>query len=209
MATGLEYISNLISRSDMRQKLYERRYEVNSEGQHYEYRDTLKELYIRILKFQAKSICYYSRSEALRLGRDVVKWDSWDSMLQDITGQEVTFTKIYDIWKDFVAGEEYDKLSKRHTENIDIMKMISDNIAGFQQAIALAQNDDNRTKLIKWLSSADPSINYNSARVKHQHETSDWLVKDSHDFKNWETSSNSFLWLNGKGITPFQLAVFS
>jgi hypothetical protein len=202
LATGLNYIGNLIVRSDMRQKLYERRYDTNNEDQLHEYRDTLKELYIRILKFQAKSVCYYSRNDASRLGRDVVKWDNWDSLLEDITVQEIAFTQVYDIWKDLIAREEYDKLSRRHTESLDIMKLISDNIVSFRLAVASAQSDENRTKLIKWLSSAEPSINYNSARDKHQSETGDWLIKDSRDFKNWETSSNSFLWVNGKGITP-------
>jgi hypothetical protein len=203
LATGLNYIGNLIVRSDMRQRLYERRYDANNEDQQHEYRDTLKELYIRILKFQAKIVCYYSKNDASRLGRDVVKWDNWDSLLEDITVQEVAFTQVYDIWKDLIAGEEYDKLTSRHTESMDIMKLISDNIVAFQQAIASAQSDQNRTELTKWLSSADPSINYISARDKHQPETGDWLVKDSPEFEDWETSSNSFLWVNGKGITPF------
>jgi hypothetical protein len=202
LATGLSYIGNLIVWSDMRQKLYQRRYDADSGDQLQGYRDTLKELYIRILKFQAKSVGYYSKNDASRLGRDVVKWDNWDSLLEDITVQEVAFTQVYDIWKDLIAREEYDKLSRRHTESMDIMKLISDNIVAFQQAVASAQSDENRTKLIKWLSSAEPSINYNSARDKHQSETGDWLIKDSRDFKNWETSSNSFLWVNGKGITP-------
>jgi hypothetical protein len=186
----------------MRQKLYQRRYDADSGDQLQGYRDTLKELYIRILKFQAKSVCYYSKNEASRLGRDIVKWDSWDSMLQDITEQEGAFTQVYDIWKDLIAREEYDKLSKRHIESMDIMKVISKHIVGFQQAVASAESDEKRRKLIEWLSSADPSINYISARDKHQPKTGDWLVKDSHDFKNWETSPNSFLWVNGKGMTP-------
>lgn len=57
----------------MRQKLYERQYEVNSSDEQHEYRDILKELYIRILKFEAKSVCYYSKNEASQLSRDVVK----------------------------------------------------------------------------------------------------------------------------------------
>jgi hypothetical protein len=189
----------------MRQKLYERQYSANSGDEQHEYRDTLKELYIRILKFEAKSVCYYSKNEVSQLGRDIAKLDTWDSMLQDITVQDGAFVQLYEIWKDLIAGEEYEKLSTRHAESIDVMKLISENIVGFQQAIASAQNDGNRTELIKWLSSADPSINYISARDKHQPETGDWLVKESHDFKNWETSSNSFLWVNGKGNEPFLL----
>lgn len=209
LTTSLDEIGNLIVRSDMRQKLYERRYDANSGDQLHEYRDTLKELYIRILKFQAKSVCYHSKNATTQLGRDIVRWDDWDSMLQAITIQEAAFVKVYDIWKDLTAQEEYNKLSRRHTESMDIMKLISDNIVGFKQAVASTQSDKDRAQLIKWLSTADPSMNYINAREKHQPETGDWLVKECHDFKNWETSPNSFLWVNGKGITPLQFPIFS
>ncbi|KAN0115502.1 hypothetical protein V8E51_005046 [Hyaloscypha variabilis] len=199
LAIGLGYISNLIVRSDMRQRLYERQYETSSSSDELnEYRDTLKELYIRILKFEAKCVVYYSKNQASRLGRDIVKWDSWDSLLQDITVQEGDFVKVYDIWKDLLAQDEFKKLSVRHTESIDAMKMISENIVGFQQAVVSAQDDTHREALIKWLSTLDPSINYNSAREKHQPETGKWLTEESADFKNWESAPNSFIWLNGK-----------
>jgi hypothetical protein len=193
----------------MRQKLYERQYETNSSDKLHEYRDTLKELYSRILKFEAKIVCYYSKNEASRLGRDVVKWDKWDSMLQDVTVQEGAFLQVYDIWKDLIAREEYDKLSSRHSESMEIMTLISENIVGFRQAVASAQSDENRAKLIAWLSSANPSINYISAREKHQPKTGDWLVKESPGFENWKTSPNSFLWVNGKGMTPLQFDISS
>jgi hypothetical protein len=61
----------------------------------------------------------------------------------------------------------------------------------------------NRTKLVEWLSTADPSINYNNAREKHEPETGDWLIKDSKNSKGWVNAPNSFLWVNGKGEAPF------
>jgi N-terminal domain of NWD NACHT-NTPase len=190
----------------MRQRLYERQYKVaNSSEELHEYRDTLKELYVRILKFEAKCVSYYSKTEASRLGRDVAKWDKWDSLLQDITNQESAFVQVYEIWKDLIAREEYEKLSNRHTESMDVMKLISENIVGFQKAVASAQKEKNRRELIRWLSAADPSIHYISAREKHEPETGDWLIKESTDFKNWENSPNSILWVNGKGKTPFFL----
>lgn len=188
-------------RSDMRQRLHERRNQAsNSKLELQEYRDTLKELYIRILKFEAKSVVYYSKPHASRLGRDVAKWDAWDSILQEIMGQEGDFVKVFDILKDHIAQDEYEKHSSRHTESMDALKLISDNIVGFQQAIASAQSDQRRADLIDWLSTIDPSINYNSAREKYQPETCNCLTQDSMDFKYWENAPNSFLWLNGKGV---------
>jgi len=205
LAIGLNYIGNLIVRSDLRQKLYERRYETpNSSEELHEYRDTLKELYLRILKFEAKCVVYHSKHEASRLGRDIAKWDSWASLLQDIMVQEGNFVKVYDIWKDILAQDESEKLSVLYTESIDAMKMVSENIAGFQQAVASAQDDKHRVALITWLSNIDPSVKYNSAREKHQPDTGKWLTEESDDFKNWESAPNSFIWLNGKGETlPF------
>lgn len=188
----------------MRQNLYERQYKTgNSSEELHEYRDILKELYIRILKFEAKCVCYYSKNAANRLGRDVAKWDMWDSLLQDIMVQEGEFVKAYEIKEDLIAQDEYEKLSSRHVESMDILKLISENIVGFKQAVASAQSEKNRTKLVEWLSTADPSINYNSAREKHEPETGDWLIKDSTDFKGWFNAPNSFLWVNGKGEAPF------
>ncbi len=190
----------------MRQRLYERQYKaVDSSEELHEYRDTLKELYVRILKFEAKCVCYYSKNQMSRLSRDVAKWDLWDSMLQDVVVQEGDFVKLYEIWKDLIARDEYEKLSSRHDQTMDVMKLISDNIVAFKQAVSSAQSDGNRAKLIQWLSAADPSINYISAREKHEAETGDWLIKESTDFKNWKNAPNSFLWVNGKGETHFVL----
>lgn len=99
LAQGLEYISGLIVQSSMREDLYSRRYESKSGGRdrkdflpsHVGYRDTLKELYTRILKFQAASINYYSKNVASRGIRDMVKWDNWDSLLADVKTQEIAF----------------------------------------------------------------------------------------------------------------------
>lgn len=130
-------------------------------------------------------------------------------MLQDIIVQKDAFVEVYEIWKDLIAGEEYKKLSGRHTEIMDAMKQISENIVGFQQAVASAKSNSNRGELINWLSSADPSSNYIRARDKHQPETGNWLIKESIDFKNWENAPNSFLWLNGKGKNSLQFHYFA
>jgi hypothetical protein len=132
----------------MRQKLYERQYKTdNSSEELHEYRDTLKELYIRILKFEAKCACYYPKNAVNRLGRNVAKWDMWDSLLQDISVQEGEFVKVYEIKEDLIAQDEYEKLSSRHVESMDILRLISENIAGFKQAVASAQSEKKSDKI--------------------------------------------------------------
>ena len=65
----------------------------------------------------------------------------WDSLLQEITAQEGEFVKVYEIKEDLIAQDEYEKLSSRHVESMDILKLISENIIGFEQAVASAQSE--------------------------------------------------------------------
>ncbi len=56
--------------------------------------------------------------------------------------------------------------------------------------------DRHQGKIFRWLSSPDPSSNHNSAREKQQPTTGAWFL-DSTQFAEWNTTSNSFLWLHG------------
>lgn len=193
----------------MRENLYSRLYESSSSDQdgkaflpsHIVYRDALKELYTRILKFQATSVCYYSRNGAFRVGLDMVRWDSWESLLANIKTQEEEFRKINEIWKDVRYGEECYALEKRHQESMKSLNSIGIDVSGLRKAIEEAGRDSRRQELLDWLSSIDPSTNYNSARKKHESKTGDWFVEHNDCFKHWEDNSNSLLWLHGKGTT--------
>jgi ankyrin repeat domain-containing protein 50 len=207
LAIGLEYISGLIVQSSIRESLYRRRYESNSSNNdhddllpsHIAYRDTLKELYTRILKYQATVVCYYSKNTATRVISDMVKHDDWDSLLDYIKTQEEEFCKINELWKDNKYEEECTALDKRHQESMKSLVSIGTDVSGLRKAIEDAQRDKQRTALLTWLSSIDPSENYNSAREKHEAETGSWLVDDNENFKCWEFGPNSLLWLHGKG----------
>jgi len=72
-------------------------------------------------------------------------------------------------------------------------------LSGLRKAIEDAEEDKDRQKLVTWLSSIDPSTYYNSARAKHEPTTGDWLIVNNKEFRAWENSPDSFLWLNGKG----------
>lgn len=199
---GLTYITELIARSSMRQSLYARQCESNSNNGQLLFRDTLKRLYIRILEFQAKSICYYSGNGAFRLGLDMVKWNDWDYMLDEIRSQEKIFCEVYGIWKDDIYLQEFDKLVDRHSEQMNVMNLISDNISDFLQVREKANDDDRRTMMVNWLSDADPSTYYGAALKKHQTETCERLIKGGNEeFEAWKVVPNSFLWINGKGLS--------
>ncbi len=209
MAKGLEYISSLIAQSSIREELYRRRYESSGSDQdgkkflpsHVEYKDSLRELYARILIFLATSICYYSKNGAFRIGLDMVKWNNWELLLTDIQEQEWGFCKIYNLWKDTRYEEECNALNDRHQESMKSLTSICGEVSGLRKAVEDAQRDSQRKELLSWLSSVDPSENYNSARDKHEAETGDWFVERNERFKHWQHAPNSLLWLHGKGIT--------
>jgi hypothetical protein len=66
------------------------------------------------------------------------------------------------------------------------------------KTIATRMDKAERERLLNWLSSTDPSLNYNSARQKHESCTGDWLIHDDR-FQSWFNNGYSFLWLHGKG----------
>ncbi|KAE8454432.1 hypothetical protein EG329_000054 [Mollisiaceae sp. DMI_Dod_QoI] len=201
----LDYISDLIVRSKMRQDLYERYQSKggNSNGKSLSssdmpYRDTLKKLYIQILKFQATSICYLSKNGAFRLGLDVVKWNDWDSALGDVQTRENAFLQIQDIWKDVKYQEDCETIFRLHQEKMNVLSSMSGDMSGLRHAIEKAQEDTKRTELLKWLSSVDPSKSYNVGLTKVRFGTGNWLLDENLNFEHWKTLPNSFMWLNGK-----------
>jgi hypothetical protein len=60
-------------------------------------------------------------------------------------------------------------------------------------------NKKERDELFSWFCDIDPSSIYNTARERHESGTNEWLVKESEEFKTWERSDRSLLWLHGKG----------
>ncbi|CZR56422.1 uncharacterized protein PAC_06310 [Phialocephala subalpina] len=198
MVKVMEDISNLIVRCSMREDLYTRRLESTNSFDWKGYRDTLQELYTRILKFQAKSICYLTENGFFRKGRDLIKWDDWDSMHETVMKQEDIFQAVYEIWKDGIYLRESEALVERHKEIMDVNNNISSNVSGLKKAIEDIQRDTERRSLLDFLTTTDPSKNLNAALDKPKAQTGIWLVKDSEDFKNWKDGENSLIWLNGK-----------
>ena len=195
----------------MREALYHRRYESTDHGEskreftasHSSYRDALRALYVEILNFQATCLCFLSKNTFKRATADMVKWNDWDTMLDEIKEQERRLKSIEEQWRDMKYEEECKLFSDQHEQRMAGLNAIEDEVSRVRCAIEEARNDNAREKLLDWLSSSvDASENYNSARESHALSTGDWLVEKSSDFKNWETAPNSLLWLHGKGTIP-------
>lgn len=191
----------------MREDLYSRRYESKTDKQevsltsHTIYKDALEKLYRQILRFQATSYCYYANNAAFRVGLDIIKWNDWDVLLEEITKQESAFGAVNNLWRDMEYNEECLAAEKRQQEALRSWEAIGTDISGLREAIENAQRDKERTELLNWLCRVDPSEMYNTASDKCESGTGVWLVKDSEQFKIWKRTPKSLLWLHGTG-TP-------
>ncbi len=204
LASGLKYVASLIAQSRMWEDLYTRRYESKTvsleprQGSHAEYKGALTALYRSILKYQVTSYCYYARTSAFRLGLDMVKWDDWGALLDEIREEERLFTAVTTVWRDMKYDEECEAMERRHRESIGRWEAVGVDVQGLRKAVEDAQADDKREAILSWLSDVDPSVLYNLARKKHEAGTCEWLLNET-EFKTWQESPSSLLWLYGKG----------
>jgi hypothetical protein len=207
MAAGLKMISNLIVQSSMREDLYAHRYE-SGKGNidqktflktRVQYRKKLQELYSLILNFQAECVCYYYSGPPSRLLSDLVKWNDWDTAIKEIEDQNTAFIEAYNLMKSAMAQEDYDALYANHVEANKITQSIGNDVSDLKKAIELAQKDESRKELLKWLSEIKPSENYNRLIENRGITSANWFLEDEITLR-WEKKSDSLLWLNGKGI---------
>jgi hypothetical protein len=207
---ALEDLASILSLCKMREGLYCRLYEKHDEKRNngekssipaspVQYRESLKNLYIATLKFQATCVCFLSKDTGSRIALDTVVWTKWDDLLNEIKNKETKFGELVLQWKDDRYEDECDAKRERHAENLAKLGAIEEEVGRVREAIEKNRMDGQRESLLHWLSSVDPSINYNSARKKHQSSTGDWLILRNEEFRNWMQTENYLLWLNGKG----------
>jgi hypothetical protein len=130
---------------------------------------------------------------------ELLKWNDWNSMLAEIHGQEAVLRLTEDHWRDMKYDEECNLLKDRHEKYMERLNLMEDDKRQLRMLIHDQQTSSERRDFLSWLSSVDPSTNYNSAREKHTLSTSQWLVDGNVDFKHWVDAPNSHLWLSGKG----------
>lgn len=210
LAKGLEYISGVVAQSRMWEELYVRRYESDSSSKpwssvapfalesHIEYKSALAMLYVEVLRFQITSYCYYSRSLASRLTLDIIKWNDWTQLLEDVREKERVFNAISETWRDKIFDEECAAAERRHKEALVCWKAVGTELTELRRAVVDAQKESTRATLLDWLCDIDVSEMYNSGRDKHGTGTGAWLIEEHEDFRFWENKPASFLWLHGK-----------
>lgn len=191
----------------MREELYVECYESGSDSRerfrqsHNQYKTALEKLYRQILRFQATVYCYYANTTALRFAEDSVKWNSWEQLVNELLDQENYFASIEEKWRDMQRYEEHLAVERLHQATIN---SLSAQLSVSQKALENATRNE-YADLLRWLCDIDHSSLYTTARDRHETGTNEWLVKDSKEFKAWETEQKSLLWLHGKGMLQLLL----
>ncbi|KAM0522461.1 hypothetical protein ACHAPE_002051 [Trichoderma viride] len=210
LAKGLDYISTLIVRGQLREGLYSRRYalEKMTDGcqspslDHLAYKRALEAQYRNILRFQAETYCHLAKNAAHRFGLDAVKWNDWEAMIDDVRSQEDALAALDNLWHDAQYSQDSLAVKKQHQESLAAWLTISEDVSSLRKAIAEAEKDRDRADLLLWLCQVDPSQMYNAARDKHEVGTSEWLMENQ-ELLAWEKEDKSLLWIHagsGKSI---------
>ena len=129
----------------------------------------------------------------------MIKRNPWDKMLDDIKEKEAELKSLEELWRDTRYHKQCNLQNQQYELRIQSLRTIEKEMSRVAELIRQARDDHERKALLEWLVTADPSTNYNSARQRHKATTGDWLVEKSIDFKTWKDTSNSLLWLHGKG----------
>lgn len=130
----------------MNEQLYKKRFENPDESifsqsrseAHHGYKEGLEQLYTRILKFQAQSVCHYSRHQLVGFSRSLFKMDDWDSLISDIQAQEAVCGKYEAI---FISMRYEENLVTRNDGHMQRSLSLLSKLDGFQSDVKEIRNE--------------------------------------------------------------------
>lgn len=199
---ALSHVTGLLSQCKMREELYKRRYERETNYddpthlslEHETYKDSLRDLYIKILSFLATCSVYLSHNTAMRTARSMIAWDGWADLNAEILAQEQALLAIEALFDAFRVQEEWEMQQDWNKRKLAEEQALVEEIT----RITRMMQDEKDIKLFTWLSSVNIDAKYNTERKRHQKGTGTWLVEGP-VFEDWKTTANSVMWLHGKG----------
>jgi hypothetical protein len=103
---------------------------------------------------------------------------------------------IFDIQMPLIYGEGKEKARKRLQKEIKESSGDAVAILVSNTPITNPARDKTLSKIRQWLSSPNPSVNYEKALKLRQHDTGLWFL-DGERYANWKIDAASYLWLHG------------
>jgi hypothetical protein len=181
--------------------------EPHSQGPRRELEKVITQLYVKLLLYQMKSVCYYHRRRYVTLMRDLIKWENWDGELSDIQAAEEAVQKDSTQYNTSTIRDRLSAIAKTaesQNAKLDSIDSAIREQTRQQERLHRTSADD---KCIKDLRSTDPQDD--KERIQ---ETKGGLLRDSYrwildnaDYQQWRSSpQNQLLWIKadpGKGKT--------
>lgn len=202
---GLESIAKLIRRFSEVENFYLRK------TQHrlcQDLEEALSTLYFHILEFEARSVCQFDRNTASQTGRNIIKADGWQDILNAIENAETTcniLTRIIDTETQHKWSDQIEALISEQTSKVDkILKLSEQSSVQSRQQFArndtfkddstIFDQDSNETTCLALLRTTDYEFdkNKNPTRLAG---TCEWFLKHPIYQKWHENNSVGWLWV--------------
>ncbi|MCJ1462428.1 Ankyrin-2 [Pseudocyphellaria aurata] len=205
VAWGKDFVGDALKSSPLcgiYEGVYHRQYEINRDGpsdkvQSLASKKALRELYLSILRFQAQSVCQFSRGLVSGGARSMFKMDDWDALLEDIKLHEAGCQKFFDLVKDQEALNAREELHKHRTSLLlDKLEELSLGIKGVRDKLEEKFFSDEQSKCFETLRTS----NYLARKDLNPNRlagTCDWFFEHP-TYKHWlaQTSPSRLLWVS-------------
>jgi hypothetical protein len=181
-------------------------------------------LYKQILEFEAQLVCYFSTSKVEQTIRDLIKYNSWDGMVEDIK----KMGKLSDSDRQIIDAEKmkagFEKLESGMQDALDELHGISKSIEAEFSTLRRREEgklignsgiikslnhiiDRERRDVLGWLSPLDFRTTQIDTLSRKQEGTGQWLFKDP-AFKRWLCGAERTLWCSGIRMSFFGLSIY-
>lgn len=207
--SGLTYVvSRMLFYIGVEEQLWPKRLTLSTDLQR-ELEADLIALYKAVISFQIKSVLRFYRNWAATAMRDVVKWDDWDALLEEVKAAEAAVTAYFDQ----LLKMDSRNLLQRLSEQADTNNGLLDGIEGSVNEIcrnlgkAVSQHENQHQQQLEMMltkeqqechqifktSTYEQHKNINPERAEG---TCRWILESS-QFVDWRTSNhNDLLWVS-------------
>ncbi|KAH0538561.1 hypothetical protein FGG08_004849 [Glutinoglossum americanum] len=210
---GLEYISTLVHRFTVIERLYRQQDtsgnithhlpEVSDLRRNFEVEAT--KLYSRVLEYQARSVCQLSRAKVTRAIRDALKVDSWEELLSQIKASETSCEKFTGAIDSERLHRGFNEQERRGEELLRAPRLRGEKYERLQHTVDAApamtgvggegyyHNEELKCHQSLRTSKYEDHKARNPDRVDG---TCQWFLKH-HNFNHWrEKSTSALLWVS-------------
>lgn len=170
-------------------------------------------LYKKLLSYQMKSVCSFSRKRAAVVWRDMFRFDNWTDAVRSIKDAETVVQRDIDTYNNLVVRTTLSSMAELAKDRNMQLQDIHQAIQESAQIREDRQQDEQNRKCLQDLRLSDPRVDRQRIEVTKGglfRGASNWIL-DHDDFRQWyHCDDTRLLWVKGdpgKGKTMLLLAI--